>query len=141
MRKSRSFTLAEVLIALVILTSSIYVLSGLQFRAGRKVLFSSDEVERVFFVKKQLYNLYLNPPKKDKPLKITVEDPDIVITAHKREIDKKKSSLKGLEKDIDIIWTTGEWTRGLRTNEIKMISFTKKIKKDKKKEKVKKDKK
>lgn len=132
-RNSSAFTLAEVLISLFVLLSSIYVLSGLQFRSARKVLQSADEIERVFFVKKQLYNLYLTPPKKDKPLKITIENPDIIITAHKQEIDKKKSSLKNLVEKITIIWAQGDWKRGLREHRIKMISFVPRPKNKKKK--------
>lgn len=132
MRK-QGFTLAEVMISLFILTSAVYVLSNLQFRSSRRVLKSSDEIERVFPVKKTLYNLFFKPPQKDKPVKLQLEEPEVTITAHKQEIDKKKSSLKNFADKVDIIWAKGEWQRGTRTEEVKIISFVPKPKKKKKK--------
>ena len=122
-----AFTFAEVLLALLVLTGSMYVYSGLQFRAAAKVRKSVGQVERVFFIKKYLYQLYTQPPTKDKPLKVTIEDPETIITTHKQSINKKKSSLKAFEQEIDIIWSQGEWSDGLKKHSMKMISFVPKI--------------
>lgn len=84
---------------------------------------SAQEVERIFFLKKELYNLYLNPPQKDKPQKITVENPSFEITAHKQEVDKKKSELKDFADKLDIVWAEGMWESGIGTHKLKMISF------------------
>lgn len=123
MKKNNAFTLAEVLLSLFILTGAVYVLSNLQFKSSRKVIKSTSEIERVFPIKKQLYAYFLQPPKTDRPLKVTLDDPNVVITAHKQEIDKKKSELKDFAKNVDIIWAEGEWTSGSRKETIKLISF------------------
>ena len=124
MKTKNAFTLAEVIIALFILATSIYILSNLQFRALNKARSTKDEIIRVFFIKKYIYQLYSNPPKEEKPLKVEMENPEVVITAHKQEIDHKKSSLKEFSKDIDIIWSTGSWKQaGIINKELKMISF------------------
>jgi prepilin-type N-terminal cleavage/methylation domain-containing protein len=131
------FTLAEVMLALFVLAGSVYILSGLNFRAARKVMVSTEEIDRVFFVKKELYNLYfsyfspIDKEKKEltKPIKVTLDEPDVEITTYKQDIDAKKSDLKKLAKDIEIIWSEGEWKRGVRTHKLKMISFAEKTKK------------
>ena len=132
MSRKSAFTFAEVLLSLMILTGSVYIMSGLQFKSGRKVLSSADEIDRIFAVKKQLYNLYFQPPKKDKPKKVIIPDPDVTITSHIRQIDKKKSALKDFVKDINIIWADGTWKRGTEIRSLKIISFAPKPK-DKKK--------
>jgi len=125
-----AFTLMEVLIATVVVASSIYVLSNLHIRSRLKVLRSAEEIERVFFVKKYLYQLYLQPPTKSKPFKATIEKPDMRITTHKADINPKKSSLRRFAKEIDIIWSEGTWERPGDTPLIKMISFVPKPKQD-----------
>ena len=123
MQKNSSFTLIEVAFSLFILITSVYLLSNLQFRALDKARATKDEIIRVFFIKKYLYKLYISLPKKDKPLKVVMENPNVVITSHKQEINKK-SSLKQFAKDIDIIWTSGNWKQaGIFDKELKMISF------------------
>lgn len=130
---SSAFTFAEVLLALLVLTSSMYIYSGLQYRALAKVRRSTGQIDRVFFIKKFLYQLYAKPPIADKPLKVTLTDPDTVITAYKQQIDPKKSSLKSFAKEIDIIWSQGTWNEGTDKRSMKMISFVQKIDKDAKK--------
>jgi len=125
--KTNAFTFAEVLLALLVLTGSMYVYSGLQFRATAKVRKSVGQIERVFFIKKYLYQLYTKPPTTPKPLKVTIENPDTTITAYKQKIDKKKSPFKGFEQEIDIIWAQGDWSDGFDKRSMKMISFVPKV--------------
>lgn len=130
--KNNAFTFAEVLLALLVLTGSMYIYSNLQYRAINKVRRSTGTVDRVFFIKKFLYQLYAKPPTK-KPLKVTLTDPDTVITAYKQEINQKKSSLKSFADEIDIIWSEGTWTEGFNKRSMKMISFVKKTEKNEQK--------
>lgn len=123
MQKNNAFTFAEVLLSLFILAVSMYIFSDLQFRSVRKVRNKHEEVSRIFFIKKYLYKLYINPPIKDKPIIEKIETPEITIKAHKQEINKKKSSLKKFFNDIDIIWSEGTWKSGFEKRTIKMISF------------------
>ena len=133
MSKSKAFTFAEVLLSLLVLTSSVYVFSKLQFKSIFRTEKSTQEVERVFFVKKYLYKLYLSPPAKNKKtIKKTITEPEVVITANRQDIDPKKSSLKKLSKKLEIIWSKGSWESGPDKREIKMISFVTKNKPDKK---------
>lgn len=126
MNKSSGFTFAEVLLSLFVLVVSIYVLSDLQFGALKRVNKSVEIVDRIFLVKKELYQLYLTPPTKDKIFKKEIVNPVLTITAHKQKIDPKKSALKDFEKEIDIVWAEGNWASGPYKRSIKMISFVEK---------------
>lgn len=122
MRKKRNaFTLIEVLIATAVLGSSVAVLSRLHFGSLMRVAESSQKIERIFFVKKYLYQLWLTPPTKEKPEKHALEKPELQVLTQKREIDQKKSSLKEFAKEIDIIQAEGTW--GEKKQKIQMISF------------------
>jgi len=124
-RKPDAFTIIKVLIATAVLASSVFVLSRLQFNSWLKVNLSTQTVERVFFVKKYLYQLLLAPPTKDKPEKVSLDKPELHIKTSKREIDPKKSSLKEFAQEIDIIQSQGTWGEEQGTNKktINMISF------------------
>jgi Tfp pilus assembly protein PilV len=123
MKKNRAFTFAEVLLSLFVLAISIYILTSLQFRSINKIRKSSEIIDRLFYVKKYLYKLYLTPLEKGKSIKETIENPDVTITANKAKIDVKKSSLKEFAKRAEIIWSQAEWQRGPDKRKIKMISF------------------
>jgi hypothetical protein len=132
MNKNSGFTFAEVLLALFVLVVSIYIFSGLQYGALKKVNKSVEFIDRIFLVKKELYQLYLKPPKKDTVIKKVITNPDVTITTNRQQIDPKKSMLKEFEKEIEIIWAEGAWTSGPDKRSIKMISFVHKpIKKEK----------
>jgi Tfp pilus assembly protein PilV len=126
MNKNFGFTFAEVLLSLFVLVVSVYILSDLQFGALKRVNKSVEIIDRIFLIKKELYQLYLTPPTKDKIFKKVIVNPDLTITAHKQKIDPKKSDLKEFEKEIDIVWTEGNWTSGPYKRSIKMISFVEK---------------
>lgn len=132
--QSSAFTFAEVLISLFVLTGSVYVLSGLHFRAARATKNSSDEIERVFFVKDKLYKLYINAPTEPgtesiaKESTTTIDEPELTISSYKQKIDEKKSELKDFSKELDIIVSEGTWKFGTETRSIKMISFAPKQK-------------
>jgi len=132
MVKKNAFTFVEVLIALLVLAVSMYFYADLQTRAIRKVQKSANTIERIFYIKKYLYQLYLAPPTSDKPLKIVMEDPEIVITANKEEIHKRKSELAPFSSEIDIIVSDGKWLKGPLEQAVKMISFVPKQEKDEK---------
>ena len=121
------FTFAEVLISLFVLTVSMYIYTNLQFRATSKIRNSTDAVFNLFAIKKQLYDLYLNAEAQKKPTKITVErNVPVTITTRKKSINKKKSSLKGFFKEIDILTAKGTWKDGLRTKSSTMLTFVRK---------------
>ena len=124
MKKNSGFTFAEVLLALSVLATSMYLYSNLQFRSMFKIQDSRDVIDRIFFVKKALYESFLDPEfKRDKPRVEKLETPQVTITTHKQDVDKKKSELKDFAQTIDIIWSEGVWKSGLRDRRTKMISF------------------
>jgi hypothetical protein len=129
--KKEGFTLAEVLLSLTILVTSVYTLSRIQIRSSFKVAKNREEIHRVFLIKKELYKLFLNPKVKEKPFVTKLETPLTKITSHKQEIHKK-SELNQFTKEIDIIWAEGEWKYNDNNYSLKMISFAPKpIKKEK----------
>ncbi|MBU1007631.1 hypothetical protein KKA53_00955 [Candidatus Dependentiae bacterium] len=134
MANKSGFTFAEVLLALLVLTGSMYVYSGLQYRAIAKVRKSTGQIDRVFFIKKFLYQLYTKPAKAQKKRTLKLTTPDTAITTHKQKIDPKKSSLKSFAKEIDIIWSQGEWNENINIKpaKITMISFVEKVGEDEK---------
>ena len=68
-RFSDGFTLMEVLIALFILTSSVYVLFDIQIKSVFRTFRDREIIERVFLVKRDCYELFMDTPDKYGQLK------------------------------------------------------------------------
>ncbi len=136
MKRTAGFTLFEVLIAIFILVSSVFVLSDLQIKSLFRVLSDKEKIDRVFLVKKELYKLYRKFPKKKKAMVVKLEDPDpdIKITTQEVEIGRK-SILKDMKDQIAVFQTEGQWRSGQFDNEIKMLFFVPKPQEDKDKKK------
>jgi len=133
----RAFTLLEVLLALSILTSSVFVLSQLHMRALFRVIRDRNEIEKIFLVKKDLYKLFFKAdkkawPKEEKPQINKLENPEMVITSYVRDIDAK-SSLKKFKDKIFIAQSEGEWKSGHLEQRAKIVSFVLKPPKEKEK--------
>ena len=116
------------MVAIATLAVSIYILSNLQFRSIKKVMSSVDKIERIFFIKKYLYKLFITSEsvkhsESGKPLKTVLDSPKITIISHHEKINEKKSSLKQFSKKIDIIWSEGRWKKAGKEQVVKMISF------------------
>ena len=122
MRVQSGFTIVEVLLAMFILISAIYVLSGLQIRSILRVLRDRDKIDRVFFVKKELYKELYATEKQKKPITTQIEDPEIKIVTESVSI-AKKSGLEDVSEYIQVLRTKGQWKKNGRDNEILMISF------------------
>ncbi len=126
----KAFTLFEVIIALFILVAAVSIISSMQFKAVMRIWQGREEIDRVFFIKKDLLDIFLKIPEKqkeiarlkDKPSVTTLEDPQLKITSQLLDIDKK-SDLKKIVDLIDVVKTVGEWKSGLAVREIPMISF------------------
>jgi len=122
MKNQKGFTLLEVLMALVILVTAVSLLSSLQLRSLMRMWRSREEIERVFLVKKDLTDIFLKLPKKEKPIVKKIEDPQIKIITQVEEINKK-SDLSSFIETIKIVRTQGEWKSGLVDRKLSMISF------------------
>ena len=104
MKKFTGFTLAEVLIAVFILTSSVFVLTELQIRSMFRMLKDKDLVERIFLIKRDLYTVFITLPKKEnKEVKNQIEEPEITIISEMKEIDKTANYLRarGISVSVD----------------------------------------
>jgi len=123
-KRSDAFTIAEILIALFVLASSMSVLADLQVKSMFRVQRGRDEIERMPLIKEQLYRLFARPePPSKKEQLITVKEPKTVIKMGMNDIDKKSSLFAQFKNDISVIWAEGSWKRGNRDATMKMISF------------------
>jgi prepilin-type N-terminal cleavage/methylation domain-containing protein len=132
MKNNKGFTLIEVLMALFILTGSVFVLSDLQIKSIFRTLKSRDEINRIFLIKEKLYSNYINPPKKTKKVVDQTEEPETTSTVEISEIEKS-SELRDFVDDIHIVSCLGEWQSNDDKFERKMISFILKPKEKEKK--------
>ena len=135
MANKPAFTFAEILIALSVLTVSMYLFAGLQFRSMNRAKKGIEYVDRVFFVKKELYELYMreeeDEKKPEKPTMVEIENPNIKIVTERQKINKK-SSLKDFGDEIDLILSKGTWESGPSKRSMNMVTFAPKPKKKEK---------
>lgn len=121
-KNSSAFTFVEVLLALVILATSMTLLSNLQSRSIFRVLDSREQVDRMFHIKRALYEFLLQPKKTRRPRVARIADPESKIISEMREINRK-SSLYPLRKNIVLISSRGEWESGPKKKSMTMIGF------------------
>ena len=55
----KGFTTIEVLLALAVMASGLYILSQLQMRSLLRVSFSTNSIQHVFALKKEAYSIFL----------------------------------------------------------------------------------
>lgn len=134
MKQTPAFTLIEVMIALFILATTGFVLSSVQMRSYLRVETNRKNVERVYLIKKELYQFLMTPPKSDKPVVIKLENPILRITSNMVEIPKK-SSLYSFKDNLRIIQSEADWKDAGRVRKEKMISFVYKEPEDEKEKK------
>lgn len=148
MIKRSGFTIIEVLLALFILVSSVYVLSNVQIRSVRRVFRDRDEVDRVFLVKKEWMQAYITPfqDKNDQEIKPVKRDyvepmPEVKIVTARNMLarsllgkTKKDDTSKGNQDPLELITTEGTWQKGEAKESIKFVGMVyKPVEKDKKK--------
>ena len=131
MKFSKGFTIFEVLIAVFILVSSVFVLSDLQIRSSFRVLRDREYIDRVFLVKKDFYHTLIQIPKVGKTQVTSIEDPDIKVTTVAEEIGKK-SALKEMKEKLLMVRSEGVWESGPHTRKLTMLGYL--IKPDEEKE-------
>ena len=122
MNHPRGFTLIEVIIAISILTTTIFIISGLMLRSFLRVQENKDDIEKVFIIKRELYENYLKPSKFNRPVINKLENPEITITSIFNEINEK-SSLKDFKKKLKIVRSDAIWTKDSIIKESSMLSF------------------
>ena len=90
MKNSPAFTLIEVILAMGVLTSTIFIISNLMMRSFLRVEECRDDIEKIFLIKRELYANYFRPPKEGKKVVQKIEEPQITITSVLDEIKNKK---------------------------------------------------
>ncbi|MFH1254692.1 MAG: prepilin-type N-terminal cleavage/methylation domain-containing protein [bacterium] len=129
----QGFTLIEVILAMGVLTSTVFIISGLMLRSFLRVQENRDDIEIVFLIKRELYANYFNPPKDNKKNVQKIEEPAITITSKLDEINKK-SSLCDLSKNLRIVRSDAIWKMNNNIRESAMVSFIFRPKKEEQKQ-------
>jgi len=132
MVKNHAFTLLEVLLALMVLVSAVYIISNLQSRALFKVLRERNDIEKTFRIKKELYFCLTTPLEENKKIVNKIENEEATFTSQLVNI-ASKSKLADMKKMIKIIRTDAKWNYNNATHEASMVSFVYKPSKEQEK--------
>ncbi len=120
-RKELAFTLIEVLLAMTILTSCVFIIANLQTRALTKVLRERDEIERTFLLKRDIYEGFITPPEDGKKMVNRLENPEVTLTTQTIDI-QTKSALKDLKDFVKILKTEAAWKKDSIYHDVSMMS-------------------
>ncbi len=119
--RSAGFTIAEVMVALFILSTSLIVLSELQVRSMLRVWQSREDIDRVYVLKKYLYRMYLHPYDARKTSQ-KFEDPAMHMVIEPMPISKK-SSLAPYAEQLQFLRAAGTWSRGTATRTLELFAL------------------
>lgn len=122
MGMSKGFTLSEVMLSLLILSSTMFILSELQVKSMIKVWYGREEIDRLYLIKKYAYKAFMYPEKVKKKEVLTSEEPLTQIEVEKGQISKK-SSLAPFKKFLSRVESRGSWDRISGKKEVRMIGF------------------
>lgn len=102
------FTLFEVLISIVVLTSAVFFLTNLQLRSLFRIESDCELIRRIYLIKKELYLGLVDPESVKKVNRKEFEDPAmrVVISAQALE---KKSPLYKFRSKIGLVVSQGIW--------------------------------
>lgn len=131
----KAFTLVEVLLALGLLTSAVFVISNLQIRSLLRIMSDRDDIEKIFLIKKELYKYYISPPKPPKKVTTKIESLDMTMVTNIIK-PAAKSSLGPIKSRINILNTQASWVHErLKKDVILMTIMHKPLSKDDKESK------
>ena len=120
--KTNAFTLIEVLLAMTIFTSCVFIIANLQSRALNKVLLERDLVERIFLLKRDACAAFTAPPENEKKKVNHLENPDVTFTTDVLAI-QSKSTLKDLKDILYLLKAEAAWKKDAVYHEYAMISI------------------
>jgi prepilin-type N-terminal cleavage/methylation domain-containing protein len=120
--KTYAFTLIEVLLAMTIFTSCVFIIANLQSRALNKVLLERDQIERVFLLKRDACVAFITPPENEKKNVNRLENPDVTFTTYVLAI-QPKSILKDLKDILYLLKAEAAWKKDAVYHEYAMISI------------------
>lgn len=117
----RAFTLIEVMVALFILSSSLFVLSELQVRSMLRVWQSREDIDRIYVIKKYLYRMYFAPQAAKKTSQ-KFDAPPMHMIIEPAEIHKK-SVLAPYARQLQFLRASATWQRGTATRTMELIAL------------------
>lgn len=112
--------MAEILVSLFILSSSMFILSELQVKSMLRVWYGREEIDRLYIIKKYLYKSYLDPEKARKQTR-QFEDPELKVTVEPVGIHKK-SSLAPYGDYLQLLQSGGTWQRGGKPRTLPIVT-------------------
>jgi Tfp pilus assembly protein PilV len=121
MKQARAFSLPEVMMALFVLSTTMFVLGQLQMRSMMRVYTAREEADRLYLVKKYLYRMYLS----DKParkMSQKFDEPYMSLTVEPSAIHKK-SSLSAYASDLQMLRARASWQSGVQDRSLTMVTF------------------
>ncbi|KKQ48508.1 MAG: hypothetical protein US69_C0020G0004 [candidate division TM6 bacterium GW2011_GWF2_38_10] len=121
-KKNKAFTLIEVLLAMTILTTCVFIISNLQIRVLNKVLAERGLIERTFWVKRALYKNFLKPPADGKKNVEKKEDLMVTFVTQTEGLDKK-SAFREWSEVVRKLKAEVAWKQDKELQELEMISF------------------
>ena len=135
-KNSPSFTVFEVLLSLGILVAMVSIVANLELRSLLRVLSDRDELEKIFFIKKDQFIQSLKHHIEQKKYTQKLEEPLMKYTSAVVAINPK-SSLASLRHRLFIVHTVGTWKYERAEHEQRVTTFVTKNepKKDTDKEK------
>lgn len=122
MKTSNGFTLMEVMLAMGVLTMSIFVISEIMLRSLLRIQTNQDNLEKVFLIKREFYLNFIKIPFNEKKVVTKLEDPAITFATTIVDIGNK-SSLKEYKDLLKIIQTNATWKIENRIKESNMMGF------------------
>jgi len=119
--KKAAFTIVEVMVALFILSTSIFVLSELQIRSMLRVWQCREDLDRVYVMKKYLYRMYISPQEARKTSQ-KLDQPSMQLVVEPQGIHKK-SVLAPFGKSLQFLKATAQWQRGSTTKMLQLMAL------------------
>jgi Tfp pilus assembly protein PilV len=120
--KKVAFTLIEVLLAMTIFTSCIFIIANLQSRALNKVLRERDDIERTFLLKRGAYAGFITPPEDEKKIVNRLEYLEVTLTTQTVDI-QSKSVLRDWKDSVKMLKTEAAWKKEGIYHEMTMMSI------------------
>lgn len=123
MKKNCGFSMFEVIVAMAMLTSTVYVLSDLHIRSMYKMMRERDQFLKIFLIKNALIEQLPIIQKKFKPVHRTDEALGLQINVNLVEPPPKSLLKDILGKKLALAKAIGSWKNGPFSYEIALLSF------------------
>ncbi len=120
--KREGFTLFEVLISIVVLTTTVFLLTNLQIRSFLRIESDRDLINRIYLIKKELYTALLNIPELKTKIRKDIEEPAMRVTTC-LQVPVEKSSLYAFREKIGLVIAQGVWDREKSKRKEEMVGL------------------